>query len=315
MKTLTTVLTSVFFIVNAHAQFTENFEQNITALTGNCWVMEQINYTTTSSDVISGIGSAYTNPPTSSSGERTIKTPFLNVSSTSLNVSFNYKTSSKIAGNATRTIDIGLEDKNGNFTSLQVLTMDKNSPITVLSHNATYTLATTGVYRLVLKIGGATGDGNSRVIFDDLYSSASAWYGPTNHCNPAAVAVNNSFTTGTISTVSDNVLLNDNIPADGETYTTVLVSAPSTGTLILNADGSFTYTPDPGFTGGTVSFSYYVVDNGYTPTTSNTALVTLNFPAPVLLPLKLIGFNVIAEGSAVKISHPSKKYSFNLAQE
>ena len=302
MKTLATLFTSIFFIVSAHAQFTENFEQNITALPGNCWVLEQINYTTTSSDVISGTGSAYTNPPTSSSGERTIETPFLNVNSTSLTVSFNYKTSSKIAGNATRTIDIGLEDKNGNFTSLQVLTMDKNSPITVLSHNATYTIATTGIYRLVLKIGGATGDGNSRVIFDDLYSSASAWYGPTIHCNPAAVAVNNSFTSGTISTVSENVLLNDNIPADNETYTTVLVSGPSIGTLILNADGSFTYTPDPSFTGGTVSFSYYVVDNGYTPTISNTALVTLNFPAPVLLPLKLISFNAVAEGSTVNIS-------------
>ena len=31
-------------------------------------------------------------------------------------------------------------------------------------------------------------------------------------------------------------------------------------------------------------------------------MVTLNFPAPVLLPLKLISFNAAAEGSAVKIS-------------
>src|SRR5437870_13070530 len=120
--------------------------------------MSGINYTTTAGVVINVTGSAYTNPPTSSSGQRSIGTPFLNVNSTSLNVSFNYKTSSKIAGNATRTIEIGLEDKNGAFTSLQTIVMDKNTPVTVLNHNATYSVAA-GVYRLVISIAGATGDG------------------------------------------------------------------------------------------------------------------------------------------------------------
>jgi hypothetical protein len=293
----------MLILLNAsQAQFTENFDQNITSLQGNCWTMSGINYTTTAGDVINGTGSAYTNPPTNTSGQRNIATPFLNVNSTSLTVSFNYKTSSKIAGNATRTIEIGLMDKNGAFTSLQVLTMDKNTVTTVLNHSATYTLAATGVYRLELIIGGATGDGNSRVIFDDLSVSASAYYGPTSHCNPAAVAVNNSFSVGSISPISGNVLLNDNIPSDNEVYTTSLVSAPSTGTLVLNPDGSFTYTPAAGFTGGTVSFSYQVTDNGYAPTTSNTAIVTLNFPAPVLLPLKLISFSADAQGKTVKLS-------------
>ena len=299
MKTLTALFTTMLIFAGAQAQFSENFDQNITGLPGNCWVLEQINYSTTSGDVINGTGSAYSNPPTSASGERSIETPFLNVNSASFTVSFKYKTSSKLSGNATRTINIGLEDKNGVFTSLEVITMDKNTATTVFNHNATYNISTLGVYRLVLRIGGATGDGNSRVIFDDLTASASAFYGPVVHCNPAAVAVNNSFTYGTLAPVSENVLLNDNIPADNEVYSVSLVSAPLTGTLVLNSDGTFTYTPAADFTGGTISFSYLVTDNGYTPTTSNTAFVTLNFPAPVVLPIRLMNFNAAKDGSSV----------------
>src|SRR5205085_6817648 len=254
MKTLILLLTTALvFIKTANAQFTENFDQNSSALPGKCWVLNGINYTTTAGDVINGIGSAYTNPPTSSSGIRSIQTPFLNVNSTSLTVSFNYKTSSKIAGNATRTIEIGLTDKNGVFISLQTLTMDKNTPTTVLTHSNTYTVAT-GVYRLELRIGGAQGDGNSRVIFDDLFASASPWY--TNFCNTAAVAVNDSYSSATISAVTGNVLTNDNLPSDNETYSAVLVTAPTQGTLVPNSNGTFTYTPAIGFTGGVISFSY-----------------------------------------------------------
>src|SRR5207237_3720616 len=36
--------------------------------------------------------------------------------------------------------------------------------------------------------------------------------------------------------------------------------------------------------------------------TSNTALVTLNFPAPVILPLKLISFTAVAEKLMTKLS-------------
>ncbi len=300
MKSFISIIATVLFINSANAQFSENFDQNITALPGKCWSYSNVNYTTTSQDVINGTGSAYTNPPTSSSGVRSITTPYLNVNSTSFTVSFKYKVSSKINGNSTRTIEIVLVDKNGAAISLQTITMNSSTPTSVLTHNNTYTLSTTGVYRLELRIGGATGDGNSRVIFDDLYASASAYY--TNFCNEAATAVNDSYTTTLISSVSGNVLTNDNIPADNETYSTTLVSAPSQGTLVLNANGTFTYTPAAGFTSGTVSFSYQIVDNGYAPTTSNIAFVTINYPSQAILPVKLMSFGAEKEGSSVNIS-------------
>jgi hypothetical protein len=300
MKTLLSIIASVLFINSVNAQFSENFDQNITNLTSNCWSYSNVNYTTTSQDVINGTGSAYTNPPTSSTGVRSITTPYLDVNSTALNVSFKYKVSSKINGNSTRTIEIVLVPLSGAAISLQTITMDNNTPTTVQTLNNTYTLSTTGVYRLELRIGGATGDGNSRVIFDDLYASATPRY--SSFCNPSASAVNDSYSSNTISNVSDNVLTNDNFPADNETYSAVLVAAPSEGTLVLNANGTFTYTPVAGYTGGTIVFSYQVVDNGYAPSSSNIATVSINYAAPALLPIKLLSFTATKENSSVEIS-------------
>jgi len=303
MKSLTgLVMATLFFAANATAQFSQNFDQPVSGLSSNCWTINQVEHTTTSADVINGTGSAYTNPPTSSSGERSISTPFLNVTSTTLTVSFKYKTSNKISGNATRTLNIGLVDGNGVFTSLQVITMDKNSPTTVQTLSATYNLSSTGVYRFQIRVGGATGDGNSRIILDDLNISASAYYGPTNHCNPAGIAVNDTYNAGSISAVSGNVITNDQIPGDGEIYAAVLVTPPASGTLVVNSNGTFTFTPGETFTGGPVTFTYQLVDNGYAPATSNIATVTINYPAPMLLPVILRNFSATLKNAAVEIS-------------
>jgi hypothetical protein len=298
MKTILSILSSLILLNTAQAQYSENFEQGLTALTGNCWEITGINYTTTPTDVITGTGSGYTSPPTGSA-DRVISTPFLNIGS-SLTFSFKYKVSSKISGNATRTIEIGLLDKNDIFTSLQTITLDKNTATTVFTHSATYSISSTGVYRLSMKIGGSSGDGNSRVIFDDFSTNASLHYATTS-CNPAATAIDDSYSSNTISNVSGTVLANDNIPADSETYTTSLVTAPLQGTLVLNPNGSFTYTPVSGFTGGTITFTYQVADNGYTPATSNIATVSINYASPSILPIRLVSFNAAVEGSIVKI--------------
>ncbi|MDX1410501.1 MAG: Ig-like domain-containing protein, partial [Saprospiraceae bacterium] len=59
-----------------------------------------------------------------------------------------------------------------------------------------------------------------------------------------------------------NVLTNDMDPeGDPLTVATTPVSGPSQGTVVLNADGSYTYTPDPGFTGED-QFAYAACDNG-----------------------------------------------------
>ena len=288
MKTFTLFVAAAFAMTSAKAQFSQTFEAGETALTGECWTLVDVHYTNAASDIITGTGSMYTNPPTSGGGTRDLISPALIPASTSFTVSFNYKVSSKINGNATRSIEVGVLNQSGVFTSLALITMDKNTPVTVQSFNQTFTLASTAPLKLVLRIGGSTGDGNSRVIFDDVTANATPYYSGGS-CNTAPVAADDTFN-GTIGLpLSGNVMTNDN-DANGEAMTSSVVVTSLDGSVVLNADGSFTFTPNPGFTGTSTTFTYQLLDNGFSPASSNIATVTLNFSAPISLPVKLISF-------------------------
>lgn len=98
----------------------------------------------------------------------------------------------------------------------------------------------------------------------------------------APIAVNDSYSTTEdtplVRPLATGVLSNDSDP-DNEAITAVLTSAPLFGSLDLNADGSFTYTPAPNYSGPD-SFKY-VVKDGTTPTplTSNEATVSITVTA------------------------------------
>ena len=76
-----------------------------------------------------------------------------------------------------------------------------------------------------------------------------------------------------LTLAAPGILANDT-DVDGETLTAVRVggTGPSNGTLVLNANGSLTYTPNPGFF-GTDSFQYEAVDGG---SLRSRATVTIN---------------------------------------
>lgn len=86
------------------------------------------------------------------------------------------------------------------------------------------------------------------------------------------VLVNTPFT----ATLANGVLLNDS-DADGDTLTvdTTPVSDVSGGVLVLNSDGTFTYTPNLDFN-GTDSF-VYEIDDGTGNTTQATANITVDY--------------------------------------
>ena len=91
--------------------------------------------------------------------------------------------------------------------------------------------------------------------------------------NLPPVANNDSYSTAedtALTVAAPGVLANDKDP-DGDPITAVLVTEPADGTLTLNADGSFTYTPATGFS-GTDTFTYQASDG---LTTSGAATVTL----------------------------------------
>ena len=91
--------------------------------------------------------------------------------------------------------------------------------------------------------------------------------------NHAPVAINDSYSVpmgGVLTIAKPGVLANDT-DTDGDGLTAVPMSGPSRGTLLLNADGSFTYTPDAGYTGDD-SFTYKANDG---TADSNIATVTI----------------------------------------
>ncbi|OYD09675.1 cadherin-like domain-containing protein [Paludifilum halophilum] len=81
-----------------------------------------------------------------------------------------------------------------------------------------------------------------------------------------------------LSVPPPGVLAND-FDLDGDPLTAILVSGPSNGSVVLNADGSFTYTPNPGFV-GTDAFTYQASD-GRTRSLVASVTITVN---PVNLP-------------------------------
>ena len=96
--------------------------------------------------------------------------------------------------------------------------------------------------------------------------------------NDAPVAVNNAYATmeSTVLTVTlaNSVLVNDT-DVEGNTLTAVLNVGPTNGTLTLNANGTFTYTPTAGYN-GTDAFTYHANDG---TANSNIATVTITINA------------------------------------
>ena len=83
----------------------------------------------------------------------------------------------------------------------------------------------------------------------------------TSAANQAPVAVDDTYTTAqgvTLTVPAPGVLANDSDP-DGDPIIVGMSTNPSNGTLILGADGGFTYVPNQGFS-GTDSFTYMAHD-------------------------------------------------------
>jgi VCBS repeat-containing protein len=102
--------------------------------------------------------------------------------------------------------------------------------------------------------------------------------------NDAPVAVNDTYSTdedvALIRSATQGVLANDTDP-ENNPLTAVLVSGPAHGTLTLNADGSFTYTPAANYNGPD-SFTYKANDG---TSDSNVATVALTVNAVVDVPV------------------------------
>ncbi len=105
--------------------------------------------------------------------------------------------------------------------------------------------------------------------------------------NDAPVANPDTYTTpeDTALTISipNGVNGNDSDPDDDTALTTTIVTPPGNGSLDLNPDGTFTYTPDADFH-GTDTFTYRASDGTLSDTATVTITVTPVNDAPVANP-------------------------------
>jgi lysophospholipase L1-like esterase len=111
----------------------------------------------------------------------------------------------------------------------------------------------------------------------DANMTLTAVYAP----NTAPIASANSYSTAyeTQLVIAAPGVLGNDIDTESNPLTAVLDVGPTQGTLTLNPDGGFTYTPATGFFGSD-SFTYHANDGGLD---SGIVTVTLNVSAPNLL--------------------------------
>ena len=301
MKRISTLFTAIaaIFTFQVNAQYLENFEENFTDPSNGCTLLQNMMWTTSTiagkNFVINNTGSAYSEPPVSSADVRMFGTPYLTLS-TATTISFDYQMSAKLAGSATRFINVGLIDSLGNFTSLDSFGLNPNVT-SKLTYTRNVSFDGTTVQRVAIRLGGGGGDGNSRVSFDDLAVNATPHNGGS--CNVPPVAVNDDYyPVLPTDLVTGNVITDARIDgtkdadADGAIVSASLVAVPdaaTVGVVTLNADGSFTFTPAVTFLGGPVTFSYRIIDNGYLQG-SAIGTVNLNYAMPIILPVKMISF-------------------------
>lgn len=103
------------------------------------------------------------------------------------------------------------------------------------------------------------GGGFLMMAANDGTHGVEPWVSPLPTARPVAADASYTFQSdSTLTVAAPGVLTNASSPS-GLTLSAVLVSGPSNGSLTLNADGSFTYTPNAGFLGQD-SFTYQASD-------------------------------------------------------
>ncbi len=143
----------------------------------------------------------------------------------------------------------------------------ESATVSEMSFNLNHQYTAGGTYTVEVVVAGAYGtmwvDTATVTVIGDAAT------------NEAPVAADDSYSVneGEILSVSaPGVLANDTDP-DGDPLTAVLYSAPAGGSLSLNADGSFTYTPNAGTTSD--SFQYTASD-GTAVSAPATVSITVN---------------------------------------
>jgi uncharacterized delta-60 repeat protein len=177
-------------------------------------------------------------------------------------------------------------DVGGEFDNFTGTTLDDEASASIASAAAPFT----GVFQPEGQLSDFNGQNTSGIwtlrIEDDVrgdVGTLNSWSIVVTHltstANTAPVAVDDGYSVdqdGTLSVAADGVLANDS-DANGDSLTAVLVNDATNGSLTLNADGSFSYTPTAGFNGSD-SFTY-TANDGSVDSSEATVTIAVNPPS------------------------------------
>jgi VCBS repeat-containing protein len=205
------------------------------------------------------------------------------------------------ATNANTTLTVAAPGVLGNDTDVDGNALTA-SLMTGVSHG-TLTLNSNGSFTYVPAANYVGGDSFTYHSYDGaLYSNTVTVTLTVTASNRAPVAVNNSYSTNedTVLVVAAPGVLGNDTDADGDALTAALVTSVGHGTLTLNSNGSFTYTPAANYNGGD-SFTYRANDG---KVNSNTATVTLTVTAVNDAPVAVNDSYGVGQGQVLTVTAP-----------
>lgn len=168
-----------------------------------------------------------------------------------------------------KAIVLGATDVDNTTLTFSLVTQPANGSLSGSGANLTYTPNADFVGRDSFTFKANDGAADSNIATVSITVGTIGGGGT----NDAPVARDDNFTSSAstpLTIAAPGVLAND-FDVDGDALRAVIVARPSRGTLTLNIDGSFTYTPESGFTGSD-SFTYRASDGTLQ---SNVATVTI----------------------------------------
>ena len=253
-------------------------------LQGKCWQFPNMDVNAGWEPGMEGDG-AMVSTITATTGIHTsgIYTPMLQVNG-SLAVGFKYSFEHDVPNIAY--LNIYLTDCHNNVVlQLAGVSLEGQDAGIPYLYNTTFPNLPSGAYKLYVEYEVF---GDNRIAIDQFQVNLPLLY--PEGCNAPPVATSDMVTGNSNRTAAGQVKNNDYDP-NGDYFTGYLLTDSEDGHVTLNADGTFTFVPNPGFTGANTSFTYQVCDNGFAPACGNIATVTITFPAAGMLPVRLADFN------------------------
>jgi len=259
------------------AQVNEDFNPRngiaITQLKGylqnHCWMIPDFEISRSGAEEN---GSLVSGSAAAANQQAGIFTPVLDVPE-QMNVSFTWQFNHPFEEGSRRWLKVYLADANNAIvTKLDSIECLTGTDLSSHTYNKSFTGIHPGIYRVYLNYQG-TG-GSSRIAIDQLAVSAPYHY--ASGCNTAPEALSDNINGLPNHTASGQVKAKD---PDHDTFKAYLISNSPDGTVSLKNDGSFTFTPNPDFTGNSTTFTYKVCDNGFGRLCSQDATVKLHFPS------------------------------------